>query len=278
MKTRFSNSAECIHAFAQQNQPNGRSSNVFFEKTLCYSYGYHYVLAEFVKNSKGKEAVIINDSGYSNTTAKHIRIMIDATGHYTQFYTRHTDTKRVLINLELLIEKFIKARRPEIYINEANKIFAGYSDYMKWTGKKSDDHAKIVRAYKAFTTKEATNYFAKKAAYIKRIEAAELKKRIMKYNKDLAEFYNYELSYISKPDPSYTDKVRLSKNGESVETSQGVTVTRKSAKLLYTLIKSGRDVKGHNIDGYTVISINGCLKIGCHNIDINDVHKIGGVL
>jgi hypothetical protein len=44
------------------------------------------------------------------------------------------------------------------------------------------------------------------------------------------------------------------------------------------MIKAKRDIKGHQIDGYTVISINGTLKIGCHDIDMTYVKKIGNKL
>ena len=60
-----------------------------------------------------------------------------------------------------------------------------------------------------------------------------------------------------------------------METSQGVRVTTDAAKLLYQMIKAKRDIKGHNIDGYTVISINGTLTIGCHKIDMAYVKKVG---
>jgi hypothetical protein len=45
----------------------GKCSSVFFEGNTVYSYGYHYPL---LTNING--AWILNDSGYSNTTAKHI--------------------------------------------------------------------------------------------------------------------------------------------------------------------------------------------------------------
>jgi hypothetical protein len=37
-------------------------------------------------------------------------------------------------------------------------------------------------------------------------------------------------------------------------------------RLLYKMIKQGKDIKGHKIGYYTVISVNGVLTIGCHKI------------
>jgi hypothetical protein len=48
MKTVFSNAQDCVHAFAQRQTPQGRSGNVFFYGDKIYSYGYHYLLAEFI--------------------------------------------------------------------------------------------------------------------------------------------------------------------------------------------------------------------------------------
>lgn len=42
-----------------------KSSNVFFEKNVLFSYGYHYVMA-----IKLKDIFLLNDLNYSVTTAK----------------------------------------------------------------------------------------------------------------------------------------------------------------------------------------------------------------
>ncbi len=39
-----------------------------------------------------------------------------------------------------------------------------------------------------------------------------------------------------------------------------------------------KDIKGYNIEGYTVISLNGTLKIGCHNINMDSVKRLDKVL
>jgi len=49
----------------------------------------------------------------------------------------------------------------------------------------------------------------------------------------------------------------------------------KEATILYKMIKAGKDIKGYKIDKYTVISINGTLKIGCHNINRANVTEVG---
>ena len=49
MKKVFSSNDECIHVFAQRTHEEGRTpnSNVYFYGDKLYSYGSHYLLAEF---------------------------------------------------------------------------------------------------------------------------------------------------------------------------------------------------------------------------------------
>jgi len=63
-----------------------------------------------------------------------------------------------------------------------------------------------------------------------------------------------------------------------VETTKGARVPVKDARILWAMIKAGRDIKGHRIGNYTVISLNGTLKIGCHVIPLDEVKRIGDLL
>jgi hypothetical protein len=81
--------------------------------------------------------------------------------------------------------------------------------------------------------------------------------------KKIAKFMNYDVDYLYGMDVDY---VRISKDRTQVETSQRVRVSIDDARLLYKMIKAGKDIKGHKIGYYTVISVNGVLTIGCHKI------------
>ena len=61
-------------------------------------------------------------------------------------------------------------------------------------------------------------------------------------------------------------QTRLRIKDDYVETSRGAYVTVREAQILWGLIKLGHDIKGHKIGSYTVIGLNGVLKIGCHEI------------
>lgn len=50
----------------------GHCASVFAERDTIYSYGYHYPLLFKVTTPGGKVLMVLNRSGYSNTTSKHI--------------------------------------------------------------------------------------------------------------------------------------------------------------------------------------------------------------
>ena len=49
----------------------------------------------------------------------------------------------------------------------------------------------------------------------------------------------------------------------------------KEAKILYNKIIKNEDIKGFKIDYYTVIDLDSKLKIGCHNINLKNMHEVG---
>ena len=122
MKTVYNNSHDVIHLFAQQTQAHAKSTNVFFYNDKIYSYGYHYLLASFIENKKGEKAILINDSGYSRTTGKHISTMIQASRQYRQFYKTHIDKNLLLSSLEDLKIKILKAKKPFLYSDQAKHL------------------------------------------------------------------------------------------------------------------------------------------------------------
>lgn len=82
MKTVFTN-RQCVHVWAQQSQSEGRSGNrnIFFHDRTIYSYGHHFPMAMFVKNTRGEEAVLITGEKYSSTTAGHVSAVWSAVRH-----------------------------------------------------------------------------------------------------------------------------------------------------------------------------------------------------
>jgi len=71
MKKVFSSRDKVIEKFFERSQEEGRAGNVFFEGSALYSYGKHFILAQFMVGLSGTAFIAINNSSYSVTTSKH---------------------------------------------------------------------------------------------------------------------------------------------------------------------------------------------------------------
>lgn len=274
MKKVLNNSSDVIHLFAQRSQSEARCSNVYFNSiNKIYSYGSHYLLGEFINNHEGNEAIMINDCGYSATTAKHISQIRQATRQYKQFFIMSTDAKKVLYQLENFAKKLQSARKKEIYITPALNLIESYNKWLQWSGVFNLETNQINLISAVFTGSDITEYFNNKQKAIKQAEKEQIKRNKLELNKNVKKFEQYKINSIYNT--LGEDFLRVSNDGLMVETSQGVKVDIREAKILYKMILAGKDIKGVKISDYTVISINGTLKIGCHNINMKSVHKVG---
>tara|TARA_R110000737_G_scaffold58529_1_gene84735 strand:- start:349 stop:1224 length:876 start_codon:yes stop_codon:yes gene_type:complete len=288
MKKVFSNTSEVVHVFAQQTQSEGRnqSGSIYFKDNRIYSYGSHYLLGEFIND----ETIIINDFGYSVTTSKHISELINATSQYKQFFTSSIDIKHIQTEIDYNLKKLSKANKPEIYISnitklennltkwvdfcKANKIKKRPFQIFDYAINKSDyKYNKIVKIANSLLTPEA----------IEKIKAKGKKDAIKQKAKDkkdlktkLDKFNTYKIDRFKIGEFDY---LRLSENGQFVETSQNIRIEKSEAKKLYFAIKKKIDIRGQKIGYYTVNKIdNKALTVGCHKICIKSVEKVGQIL
>lgn len=274
MKTVFKNTDETIHIFAQQVQQEGKNKSriVFFEGKKIYSYGYHYLLGEFIDNN----TILINDKGYSVTTSKHINSLIHATQQYKQFYITRVDIDIVHETFNTLLKKITRARKTSTknkYIREALSLEVSLVEYHKYINNKEalkNTKYKSVLKYAKVLQDETQlidlEYSIKEADK----KAREFKKA--KTQEQIKKFYKGSINYINNLNK---ELLRVSKNKDSIETSRGANVPLKEAKILYNRIINNKDIKGLKIGYYTIIGIkDNILKIGCHNIELKEVHKL----
>ena len=280
MKKVFSSNADCIHTFAQRSQDEGRTPNhnVYFYGDKIYSYGSHYLLGEFINDG---EAIIINDIGYSNSTAKHISILWGATSQYKQVSKRRTDIDAVHDTVISHKKSLANARKPELYITPILSLWESLNEFLQYSKAKKYKSNKKYKEIKAIVTALNDNpedYKEKIKLASQKLAKAQKRKDAIRLKEKLSKFNSYEIDYFRENKLDNEDYLRISKDGDRVETSQRVSVKRENAKLLYKMIEKGIDIQGKRIEHYTVTSINGTLKIGCHNINIDSMHKVGKLL
>lgn len=219
---------------------------------------------------------MINDTGYSQTTSKHISEIKQATRQHKQFFKSSTDLEIVLNTVLDNVKKLQTARKKEKYTLPSIELFEDLNNFLEWKKdtktKKTPDYKKIVSLINVIKGDSFSLFLDKDAKRIKAEKAKAEKQRIKLLSENISKFKNHETSRIYNSDEDY---LRISKDNESIETSQGVTVGIKEAKTLYTMIANKKDIKGFNIAGYTVVSLNGVLKIGCHHINTESMHEVG---
>ena len=275
----FSSLAEVAHVYATQDQQEGtnQSGSLYFYGKNIYSYGSHYLLAEFIEASDGARAIMINDRGYSSSTGRHISIVMDATRQYRQFYTTETNFIWVRDQLKAYLRSLSNARKPELYRFPANYFFNKFVAFQEWTGGRRKGRAAEINELKQILSaingdiKDIKEYFKK----VDEKRAAETRKKARAAAAAAAEqikkFYNHEVRAVySLPN----EILRVSADGANVETSQGVKIDARECRILYRAIQAGENVRGYKIDRYTVISCNGVLTVGCHKIKKEEINKI----
>ena len=123
---------ETIKTYLEQEKTHGQSSNVFFEYSRIYSYGYHYLLGKFLDNN----LLIINDIGYSSTTSKHIHLLRDTANEMNikNYNITNVDLISVYNEIKYLEDKLHKARKPQIWYNRINSLYNKWHDFTKKYG------------------------------------------------------------------------------------------------------------------------------------------------
>lgn len=273
MKTVFSNS-ELVHTFAQRTQSNGRTPNggMFFRDNKIYSYGHHYLLGEFIDEN----TIIIDNRGYSSSTGKHISMLISATRQYRQLFTKTIDVRQVKYRIDENANKLKTARKPEKYITEIIRDFEDLDEHLKEFKKvnviNSDEYKEIKKIYSALKKDEG-----KYIELAKERGKKEKEKAIKLFNEKLNKFFNYEIDRIYD-NSIKEDYLRISIDGTQVETTQSVKIDIDDARNLYRMIKAGKDIAGERIGNYRVKSLNGHLTVGCHSINVKNMHEVGSKL
>jgi hypothetical protein len=283
MKKVFNSIDDVIHAYAQQ--PNDRSAegrtggggNVFFDGVSLYSYGRHYELARYLDN----DTVLINDRGYSNSTAKHINKAQHALSQYRRFYVTLCDPNEVAAQLRALKAKLMKARKPSKYVDKAFGIVEAHRMYMQWA--ETHPHAAIMPYTESLYRKEfeeLTKFFESFTNSEEMQTALKAEREAEKRRKDIAGEDFRRAFYAFEPFEALRNAARLPYslirvNGEYIETSQNVKMPLALARTAYNLYKAGKLNIGDRIDAYSVKELTPeHVRIGCHLLNAKDLQEV----
>lgn len=282
IKRVFSNSSQVVHLWANQSQDATRCANVFFEGRSIYSYGYHYELGRLVEIN-GQQVALINSTGYSVTTSKHISQARLATTHLYQLEVDHSfDIDKALINWQdrLITEFFENFSRRSFYellipsrsyYFEQLTEFNHLCDLLKKPQLKfeipeellslANEH--IANRLRIQNEKDAEKRLLRELAE-KRLQTEALEKlEAWKSGEDVRVSFHF------------VRPMQIRVKGDKVQTTGGAEVPLTEALKLLNLIDSGVAIRGQRVGPFTFDSINsGVVKIGCHDIDLNHAREV----
>lgn len=305
LKRVFPSHSEVLHRWANQTQSDARCKNVYFEGNRVWSYGSHYELGRIVQFN-GKTVAIINDSGYSVTTSKHISSAKSATTHLLQVFT-DGDFETGCIRRGLVREQ--DKLVDDIFSHFSRLAFGSWSrawgkpdsdgDVSSWDLSERtkafnakvtaldfpelalDINAEFIEVYnekvadgmaKTAIRDAAKNEKQKAADAIRAVERAKQ----LEQSKGARELWHtgggafHQSLYQVRP-------MLLRVKGDKVETSGGASCTLSEARQLLKAAKAGVLKHGDAVGEYEFTRYEKnktVLVIGCHEIQVAELERV----
>ena len=299
----YSRGSQVAHIWAQQGAitwaRNG-SNSIYFQSSIIYSYGAHFPIAQFHKNTAGETCVLFTTEKYSSTTAKHIsyaaRAIPDCIPIFNFPLTReyqaalNNDPKAAHTFVmqwaeQQVSENIVKASRARsnasYLLQTAAEYQANVNRYLKFMGDKRrvdklpadfDALMEQARIKTARAEEQAAERYKNRDA-----RQAELEKQHATEWRTGA--WNGALLHVP---------VMLRIKGDEIETSKGARIPLDHAPRLFKLwracIDTGRDYQRNGHTEYAgafaidSITADGTLRAGCHVIDAVELEHMAQIL
>jgi hypothetical protein len=260
------------HLFANQLQSEARTqtNNFYFFNDKIYSYGSHFVIA---KHYNG--ILLFTERSYSNTTAKHISHVRNASSHKEKIFCAYPDGSHdqnfnYWINeAEKNIDKLKRAKKVIIYLYQLDLIRQKAERYAKVFG--ISIPMELEKVLNVADKDQASEYESKKAEYLeaeKKRKEKELKKD---HAKELKKWRNFETTSLYLRNGF--DYLRYNINKKRFETSQRVEIPLEIGLKLYEKIKN--NIPFEKVLDYSVQEINKTfIQVGCHKITLKEINTI----
>ena len=264
---------QVAHLFANQLQSEATTQgrNFYFNGKSIYSYGSHFCIAKFVDN----DTLLFTERGYSNTTAKHIAQVRNATSHKNRIYcynptgNHEQNFNHWLNEAEYNIKKLSSARKPENYILELQRIKARAEKYANYFG--IETPLTLENALKITDKAETKEYLETKQKLIEAEAKAKELQLKKEHAKSLRKWRKFEQGSLYLRDGF--DYLR--KDSENFQTSQGVKIPLAIGLRFYNSIINKTIKAGDKFLDYTISEVNNKLiKIGCHTITLKEINAI----
>jgi hypothetical protein len=214
-----------------------------------------------------------------------MRSAIDRNLYFVVDQKYFSDHGTLLNEVQDLIIKLVKAKKPVLYLSQMDSIKRDIDIFAAWYKKEfkkslfgQKEYKELKEIYKTLNTYLCAPNVNEAIKVEQQRQLKEIKKlnakQVSDAKKAIKKFLTYESDYIANYH-SETAYCRISLDNTKVETSQGANVPIQEAKVLFSLIQAGKEIKGFNIGGYVVHGLNGVLTVGCHKIDKQNMFSVG---
>ena len=305
MRNILKNNNETAHFWANNIQPSGKSSNVFFEDSIIYSYGYHFPIAKHINDN----IILFTSKDYSVSTGKHKSNVLQSIPHDKKVLTvpnvniyndrsnigLHTDNIKYYISeIKTNLKTSKRAwKYKTYYLQNVLKIQSELKEYLNIFKVKSKLSYSIKKQLKSVLNTDNTEILDiiqaenKKQAEIEKKNELKQAEKLKELLPDWRNNKIYSLPYSKiqylRFKNLYADarigNLKESKYFHYIETSLHVKISVETFEKYYSMIKNNISLIGENIDNYKVINhTDNLLTIGCHKITINEINYIANKL
>lgn len=260
------------HLFANQLQSEARTqtNNFYFFNDKIYSYGSHFVIAKHYN-----WILLFTELRYSNTTAKHINHVLNASNHKEKVFCAHPNGSHDqnfnhwIREAEKNIDKLIRAKKVIIYLYQLDLIRDKAEKYAKVFG--ISIPMELEKVLNVADKDQASEYESKKAEYLeaeKKRKENQLKKD---HAKELKKWRNFETTSLYLRNGF--DYLRYNKDKKRFETSQRVEIPFEIGKRIYQNLVD--NIPFEKVLEYSVEEINKTfIQVGCHKITLKEINTI----
>lgn len=270
MKKVFSDQSKVAHLWAnkEQDEATNQGRSFFFRGSTIYSYGSHFPIAKHVQDQTGNEFILFTERGYSNTTSKHIAITRAACRNSNIVYcyspeSSHQENFKYWFNeIEFEINKLAKARKPEIYLNNIDRVATKVKRYSQYTGAIIPEN--LTESMKMIDKEQYADY---KESRIEQAKQAQKKAELevqARHKEELEKWLNFDPNTHRLYVNADYDYLRLNTENDRVETTQAVHIPNEIARRLWLSIKENTIKVGDKILNYRIDKADKIVKIGCH--------------
>lgn len=281
------NNRDVAHAWAHGRMQSGKGSNFYFDGPVLYSYGQHFIVG-YRDDSRG--VWWITSEGYSVSTSRHISYALQAVPGE---YLRVSQSLLSVIRSRGMGRELFASLGCELRDEKAAFTRAGRRKTARWAEDLKALNERIERfnallggeGFHVHTIDESeAEALLVKNRERKRERLAKAKAEI---RERLAEWHRGERAYLStKPVLGY-DYLRLSADGPTVETTQGVRFPAADARAFWMI---GGECVRERVTGrpegervrfgpYTLDRFDkGDIIAGCHRIPAEEAERLAGLL